>query len=61
MSKTSNDYLEGWGAGENDVIEGWFDPADYSREQLVNHLVGRANYALDWIEGYCDAAFTVAR
>lgn len=61
MSKTSDEYLAGRFAGETDVVEGWFDPADYSREGLVNHLVCCDNYSLEFLEGYCDGAFSVTR
>ena len=40
-----------------DVAEGWFDPADYCRESLKNHLRSRGAYSDEFLEGYCDGAF----
>ena len=56
MNKTP-EYIAAFELAVDDVAEGWFDPADYCRESLVNHLVGRDNYSLDFLEGYCDGAF----
>lgn len=61
VSKKSDEYLKGLLSGENDVVEGWFDPADYTRVGLVNHLVSCDNYSLEFLEGYCDGAFGVNR
>ncbi len=53
----SPEYKAGYDDAVNDVAEGWFDPADYNRESLKNHLRSCDNYSAEWLEGYCDGAF----
>lgn len=57
MKMSNPEYKSAFELAVADVAEGWFDPDDYNRETLVNHLVGRDNYSIDFLEGYCDGAF----
>ncbi len=51
-------YKTAFKLATNDVAEGWFDPADYNRESLKNHLLSVDTYSADYLEGYCDGAFS---
>ena len=53
----SAEYKSGYDQARSDVDEGWFDPYDYNRQGLCNHLLSCDYYSIDFLEGYCDAAF----
>ena len=57
MNKTP-EYFAAYELAVDDVAEGWFDPADYCRASLKNHLLVCDNYSADYLEGYCDGAFS---
>jgi len=53
----SDEYKSAYAQARSDVDEGWFDPYDYNRQGLCNHLASRDNYSIEYLEGYCDGAF----
>mgnify|MGYP000182646181 CR=1 FL=1 len=57
MKTKTPEYYAAFELARSDVDGGWFDPSGYSRQSLVNHLVGCDNYSLEFLEGYCDGAF----
>ena len=53
----SDEYKSAYLKARSDLSEGWFNPNDYNRKSLINHLLSCDAYSIEYLEGYCDGAF----
>ena len=59
VKELSGDYKTAFDTARCDALEGWYDPALWTREDLTTHLESRHNYSAEFIRGYCDGAFSI--